>query len=737
MLDAPHARAWLSVLIAIVTACSRSDPLESVRAAQDAGRDYATTVEPLRKLVEQNPRDPEVQYRYGLALLATHQPALALWPLRRAAESADWAAKADLALGSAYGLTGSYDQAIEVLTREIERDPRNVKALVMRASTRVLSKRDYEGALADADRILDIDPDNVSALPTRAVALLALGRVDEATVAIDQLDSLYRDDSLGLHGSAGYCTALAKFAEEKGDAELAEKRYGECLAQFPSDAGLLQQAMDFFDHRNKVERSTEILRAALAAVPESQNFRLALATRLRAQKKADEAERVLREGTAHPDPMVAAESWAGLARFLVDSGRYDEGVAAYQEVRRLAGSDDRLLFATADALVIAGRSDQALEIAKQITSPAYQGLIRGRAALSRGDAAEALRQFDEGIRLWPDNPIARYYAALAAEQLGDFERAVENYRYAMRIDARATDAYLRLAHLQEAAGRPELALAALSFMPGGRPREDEAALLEMRVRARLGLAASARPMVLQELGAPERRAAAAAALAAGVRERAGAEAAVKALRRIDGLDLDDPSHAEALAALVEHLCASGRAAAAVAAVDHALAAHPDAAVFHALRGRALVLRGDGAKARAAFERALALDPEQRVALRGLAAMESASSPEAALPLYERALAVDPDDAESARGVAAALAVQGRSREAEDRLAALLLEHPYDSGAALALARLRIARGALDERTRELAHRAVLFGGGDDAKRLVEQVDSHKAEGGPSGKADLG
>jgi tetratricopeptide (TPR) repeat protein len=175
----------------------------------------------------------------------------------------------------------------------------------------------------------------------------------------------------------------------------------------------------------------------------------------------------------------------------------------------------------------------------------------------------------------------------------------------------------------------------------------------------------------------------------------------------------------------------------VAASDHALAAHPDAAVFHALRGRALALRGDGAKARAAFERALALDDEQRVALRGLAAIESASSPEAALPLYERALALDPDDAESARGVAAALAAQGRSREAEDRLAALLLERPYDAGAALALARLRIARGAVDARTRELAHRAVLFGGGDDAKRLVEQVDPQKAEGGPSDKADLG
>jgi tetratricopeptide (TPR) repeat protein len=309
----------------------------------------------------------------------------------------------------------------------------------------------------------------------------------------------------------------------------------------------------------------------------------------------------------------------------------------------------------------------------------------------------------------------------------------------MRINARATDAYLRLARLQDAAGRPELALTALVFMPGGRPLEDEAALFEIRLLARLGRGANAPPQLLQQLAVPTRRAEAAAALAAGVRERAGPEAAVKAIRSVEGLDLGDPSHPEALEALVEHLAASGRAAAAVAEVDRALAAYPQVAVFHALRGRALTRRANApAEARAAFERALALDPEQRVALRGLAAAESAAgAPKAALALYERALALDPGDAPSARGAAAALVALDRSGEAEQRLAALLHERPYDSGAAVALAELRIARGAVDERTRELAHRAVLFGGGTDAKRLLERLDPPKAGRDSRPKPDTG
>ncbi len=724
--DRPVAAVWFSTLV-LLAACGPSDPIESVRAVQDSG-DVSATLEPLRLLIAERPRDPEVQYRYGLALLATGQPALALWPLRRAAEAPEWESRANHALAAAYLMAGSHDEAIAVIGRELERDPENVAALLLRANARIQSRRDYEAALADAERILELDPENANALAPRAVALLALDRVEEASAAIDELESLHRDDALDLHGSPGYCIARAKFAEEKGDTSLAEQRYGACLERFPSHGALLQQAMDFFDRSERAERATELLRAALAAVPEAQAYRIALAGRLRAQKRPSEAEQVLREGTEHPDPIVAAEAWAGLARFLIDGGDYSEGVAAYQEVRRLAGPDDSLLFATADALVIAGRSDEALELAEQISSAAYRGLIRGRAAFARGDAGEALRHFDEGIRLWPDNPFARYYSALAAERVGDFERAIEDYRYAMRIDARATDAYLRLARLQEAAGRPELALAALSFMPGGRPFEDEAALFEIRLLARLGRSGQAPPALLHRLAVPERRAAAAAALAAGVRERAGAEAAVKAIRGVEDLDLVDPAHPEALEALVDHLARSGRAAEAVAALERPLASHPDAAVFHALRGRALAARGARAEAHAAFERALALDPAQRVALLGLAQVEStAGAHGAALALYERALALDPDDAASGRGLAAELVELDRSREAEERLATLLHEHPCDAKAAMALAELRMARGARDERTRELLRRAVFFGGAAEAKRLLERVESQTTE----------
>ena len=229
----------LVVLVAVGAACGPSDPLEEIRLLQDVTGDFQGSVEPLRALMEERPDDPEVNYRYGTALLATGETGLAVWSLKKAMESPEYLEKAGLPLAATLLSTATYDDAIEVCNRILEKDPDDIPTLLLRANARVQSRRDYEGALADADRVLELDPDNNDALVPRAVSLLALDRIDEAASVIDDLDALYRDDSLGLHGSAGICVARATFAKEKGELEVAEERYDACLEKFPTDGALL------------------------------------------------------------------------------------------------------------------------------------------------------------------------------------------------------------------------------------------------------------------------------------------------------------------------------------------------------------------------------------------------------------------------------------------------------------------------------------------------------------------
>ncbi len=712
-----------TLLVAAATACGPRDPLEQVRLLQDGSGDHAGSLELLNDLLESRPDDPEVHHRHGVALISTGNPSQAIWSLKKALASPAWVERAGMPLAGVFTAIGNHDDAIETYGLVLDQKPDLVPALLGRGRARIASRRHYEEALADADRVLELDPDEIEALTLRALALLALERAEEADLVLQQLEGLYRDDSLALHGSPGLCAARATFAREKGEIELAEKRYEQCLELFPSEDLVLEAAVQFFDDSGRFERSEEVLARALEEAPAAHAIRFHLVRRLLARGATEAAEKRVREATTLPSLADAATGWSNVALWEIDQGRFDAAAEAFAHARELDPTRSlELAFGYADALAVAGRYEQALRVVEETGLPTYQALVRGRVALLRGDPAQALEHLSEGVRLWPDNPMARYYLAVAAEQVGDFALAVEQYRYAMRIDVRSTDAYLRLARLHAAEGRLDEAASILSFQPTGRPEELPAGLLHLEILARL----DARPPAYLKrfFSHPDRQARALAAVARGRAARHGPADAAKHLRG-QKIDFADPIHAAALEALIEALGASGHFETGLVLVAAGLRQHPEAAAFHALRGRALILSGaPSASARAAYQRALAIDARHPVALVGLARLHAESGErEPALGLYERALVVAPDDRDSARAAAALLVALDRREEAEQRLAGLIRAHPYDAPAALALAELRLARGVEDERTLALARRAVHFRGGPPAEALVERLRS--------------
>ena len=68
--------------------------------------------------------------------------------------------------------------------RILEHEPENVPALLMRANAYAHWKKAPELALADANRVLELDPDAVEAYEPRILALLDLGRLEEASASL-------------------------------------------------------------------------------------------------------------------------------------------------------------------------------------------------------------------------------------------------------------------------------------------------------------------------------------------------------------------------------------------------------------------------------------------------------------------------------------------------------------------------------------------------------------------------
>jgi tetratricopeptide (TPR) repeat protein len=713
----------------LLAGCGADDPLAGVRELQLEGN-YQASLEPAREAFERQPDDPETQYRYGMALGRTGEMSLAQFSLRKAMESPEWRVQAGLELAAMELLTDNAEGAVEVANQVLESQPDHVDGLLLRSRAWAMSRSHYDRSLADADRVRELDPGNIEALSLRAVSLIALSRLDEAEEAMAQLDASARDAE-SEEQIAGFCAMRALFAKEKGELDKAEQLFDECVEAHPNDPDVVKESLKFFDEQHRPDHGVEILRKALADAPAQSQIRRMLAERLRQSGKVSEAEQILREGTELENPGRAVVAWVDLADHFHAVEDDQAAAEALSRAVQIAGAqaDPELLFNFADALVMAGRFDDAHAVAGRITVPAQRELVEGRIALDEGKPADALAHFSAGLRLWPDNAVARYYAARAAEALGDYDRAVAEYRYSLRAGSDATDARLRLGRLQEALGQNELALGAAQHDNDRSPAGLEADLLALRVAGRSGNAQALGSLLSRYHDQPAQRAQAFAAAAEGVRDRLGPKAAATGIERAKELDLTDPRDAAALRIFVDCLVAAGETTQALAAAKAALAKHPEPAVFYEIQGAALEASGAGADAvRAAYARAVELDPGRSArALAGLARLAAASDVATALEDYRLAAAADPHDAAPLRASAELLLAQGRQEEAEARLAEAVARDPYDGASAARLAGLLLDRGGDLDRALALAKAAARFERSAESEALLARVYERRGE----------
>ena len=716
----------------VSSACGEADPVEAIRQQQAAG-DYQGSLDPLRELLAIRPDDPEANYRYGLALVAVQRPSLATFSLRKAMEDPDWLLPAGTQLAFAALGQRDFNEAVEIAGLMLEHDPENVPALLMRANAYAHWRNDPQRALDDANRVLELAPETLEAYEPRILALLSLERLDEARKALAEAGRRLGERSPSPELLAWHCTTTALFAQGAGELEQARETWSDCLEAHPSNLDVVSNAVGFYDEQGEHDRAQEVLRAALAYTPESRTLRVSIAERLRVQGKAAEAEAVLREATRAEHPQLAAAGWMDLGTLrqaLGEHGAAADAMGRAFELAQQAGAPTpELAFGYADALVLAGQHDRALAVAEDLSVPAHRHMVRARVAQERRRPAQALEEFDLALRLWPDNPWARYQAARAAEELGDFERAIDEYRYAIRISAGATDARTRAATLLAAERKSILALQLLRVAPGQAPLELEGQLLWTRLSGLLGdLGGVVASFERMEKSYPGSIGQAAQAAAEGIAQRSGPAVALQMLSTAPGIDFDDPRHAAALRARVRLAHEAGDIAATQAALESALATHPGSAVFYEIRGLDLELSGAPPEAvRAAYARALELGPRNPGALAGMGRLASGEDPELALGFFDRAAAADPSDAEPKLMAARALVALGKPDVAAERLDTLLREHPTEARAAADCARLDLERGGARSRTLERARRAVRFGGGVEALDLLSRVHAQRGE----------
>ncbi len=697
--------------------------LDAIRALQEAG-DLRASLAPLQQLVEAGSDDPEVHYRYGLALARLGEPTRAQWSLQKAQEDPAWKTRATLELGNAALNAAGFETAMAKAAEVLSAEPDNLDALRLHSQAAMQTHRNYEDALVDAERMLALDAGDPDALSVRVVALLGLKRADEAEISLEKLERSVDERGLGDTVTARFCTARAQLEQAKGDVAVARERYDACLEKFPLDPFLIGEALKFYDEVDP-ERALALLRAGLEKDPRSSDLRMTAAAYLRSAGRPDEAEALLREATELDEPAVVILGWRDLARHHLELSELSPAAAAMQRAVELSESagavSPDVLFEYADVLILAGRAQEALPVAARISVDAQRALAEGRAQLALEQPQLALEKLSEANRLWPNNAFARYFSAQAAEQVGDIDRALEEYRYSIRIDAGATDARQRLARLYLAEGRAEEALSTLGAGEAAAALPEEGEILKLRALAQLGRVSRRNPLLLRLTRERNTRVPAALAAAEGSAAHAGPKAAATLLTRVLASGPLLPRESELLRARVRYL---GDAGESIPARDLAAAAaqrQPRQAVFQEILGFALERsNAPTEEQQRSYQRALELSPEllrAQIALGLLAARGGAL--EEAGQHAERVLAASVAlDSTQELDLAQLLVWVGRSADAERRLAAALREIPEDGAIAGKLAALRLERGISDAETLSLARRALRFRAPGSAEMLA-------------------
>jgi serine/threonine-protein kinase len=129
---------------------------------------------------------------------------------------------------------GHWDEAIAVLHRVVELDPRNIQSASILGTTYMVKRR-FSDALAVADHILAVEPSNIPAIGLKVFSLWAMGKSETADVFLTNSDAplhLRAHQALNKHQ---YSDALNLFTKALKEARGEEKN------ELLLDLGMAQQ----------------------------------------------------------------------------------------------------------------------------------------------------------------------------------------------------------------------------------------------------------------------------------------------------------------------------------------------------------------------------------------------------------------------------------------------------------------------------------------------------------------
>ncbi len=285
----------------------------------------------------------------------------------------------------------------------------------------------YSEAKQQLDVLAQKEPDN----PAVYIALsnYYAGTGDTSAALADMRTALQKDPSR----SDSYLTlAMLQMRGQQWDA--AEANFKQSVNFSPKSMNALLSLGNFYQSRGRFPEAEQLFRRAIASAPDDPSPRLSLASLFMAENKSGEAEEFLRQSKKDfPNNSIG---YRMLGDFYYANNQLDKATDEYANLYHDHEKDMVVKKNYIQLLILKDRLDEARklndEVLKAKPDDEDAQIYKGEIEIRSGKPSDAINTLQPVLKNNPDNGVAHYQQGLAYDELGNTNRAEQEWRDAIR-----------------------------------------------------------------------------------------------------------------------------------------------------------------------------------------------------------------------------------------------------------------------------------------------------------------
>jgi tetratricopeptide (TPR) repeat protein len=335
-----------------------------------------------------------------------------------------------LRLGRYYVLFNDLDEALKQVEAAEKLNARDASVLALRAAVQ-LKLNDPKGAIAAAERSLEVKPGNTEALVVMAAERTSRNDFDGALKILDSAPA-GKADQLGIQ------LFKMKLYQQMGNQAQVEVLLRKLVSLYPKEATFRRQLVRYYVAQKRLDDAEKEVRDIASADPDNVEAGLDVVRFLNAFRDPDAARKELEARIAAGKNVFPYKMT--LADLLLTQGKTDEGTQLLEKLVADAGSDANVMAAQtklAETHLKNGKLEPAETlIASILSKDARNGAalrLRATVHMERGQYDDATADLRLALSDQPRSTELMQLQALVYERQGEIELADRQYTDALRV----------------------------------------------------------------------------------------------------------------------------------------------------------------------------------------------------------------------------------------------------------------------------------------------------------------